>query len=129
MSVRKKTCGEVVNKNINFSTFQWKVGLRFPNRDAFKKAIAKFAVTNGRNLSFVVSNKNRQQRLGVKCFPGCPFRLYASWDSLRACFVVKSIDCEHSCNRNLETNKQMKSIWLVEQFLEVFEERPHWPAN
>ena len=56
---RRRTCGEVVNDNMNFSTFQWKVELRFPNRDAFKKAIAKFVVTNGRNLSFIVSNKNR----------------------------------------------------------------------
>ena len=53
----RRTCGEVVKENTNFSTFQWKVGLRFPNRDAFKKAIAKYAVTNGKNLSFVVSNK------------------------------------------------------------------------
>ena len=55
----RRTCEEVVKENTNFSTFQWKVGLRFPNRDAFKKAIAKYAVTNGKNLSFVVSNKNR----------------------------------------------------------------------
>ena len=105
----RRTCGEVVNENTDFSTFKWKVGLRFPNRDAFKKTIIKYVVTNDRNLSFVVNNKNKQQRLGVKCLLGCPFRLYASWDSWRACFVVKSIDCEHSCNRNIETNKQMKS--------------------
>ena len=54
-----------MNENTNFSTFQWKVGLRFPNREAFKKVVAKFEVTNGKNLSFVVSNKNRQQRLKV----------------------------------------------------------------
>ena len=79
ISVRsRRTCGEVVNENTDFSTFKWKVVLRFPNKDAFKKAIAKYVVTNGRNLTFVISNKNRQQRLGVKCFPGCPFRWYAS---------------------------------------------------
>ena len=104
-----------MNENTNVSIFQWKVGLRFPNKYAFKKVIAKFVVTNGRNLSFVVNNKNRQQRLGVKCLSGCPFRLYAYWDSLRACFVVKSVDGEHSCNINIEANKQMKSTWLIEQ--------------
>ena len=56
-----------MNEITNFSKFQWKASLKFPNRDAFKKKIAKFAVTNDRNLSFVVSNKNMQQRLGVKC--------------------------------------------------------------
>ena len=70
-----------MNENTDFSIFKWKVGLRFQNKDAFKKAVAKFAVTNGRNLSFAVSNKNRQQRLKVKCLQRYPFRLYASWDS------------------------------------------------
>ena len=67
-----------MNENTYFSTFKWKVGLRFPNRDEFKKAVANFAVTNGRNLSFIVNNKHRQQRLRVKCLPRCHFRLYAS---------------------------------------------------
>ena len=39
---RRRTCGEVVNENTDFSTFKWKVRLRFPNRDAFKKAIPKY---------------------------------------------------------------------------------------
>ena len=46
-----------MNKNTTFSTFQWKVGLRFPNRDVFKRAVTKFVIKHGRNLSFVVSNK------------------------------------------------------------------------
>ena len=68
--------GLVMNENTNFSTFKWKVGLRFPNRDPL--TVTKFAITQGRNLSFVVSNKNRQQRPGVKCLTCCPFGLYAS---------------------------------------------------
>ena len=64
--------GLVVNENTYFSTFQWKVGLRFPNGDAFKTTIAKFSITHGRKLNFIVSNKNRQQRLGQ----GKKFRKY-----------------------------------------------------
>ena len=52
--------GLVMNENTNFSTFQWKVGLRFPNRDAFKRVVKKFSKTQGRNVSFIVNNKNRQ---------------------------------------------------------------------
>ena len=37
--------GLVVNENTYFSTFQWKVGLRYPNRDTFKKAVTKLAIT------------------------------------------------------------------------------------
>ena len=38
---RSRVRGLVVNKNTDFSTFKWKVGLRFPNRDAF----TKFSIT------------------------------------------------------------------------------------
>ena len=75
--------------------------------------ITKFAITRGRNLSFVVINKNKQQRLGVKCLTCNPFRSHASWDLRRACFVVKSVDGEHSCNINMDANKKIKSTWLA----------------
>ena len=55
--------------------------------------------------------------------------MYSSWDSMRAYFVLKSVDSEHTYNRNMEANKKMKSTWLAEQFLKVFKARPHWPAN
>ena len=102
-----------MNENTYFSTFKWKTCLRFPNRDGFKRAVAKFAITHGRNLSFNVSN-NKQQRLGVKCLTGYPFRVYSSWDLRRACFVVKSVDGEQNCNINMDANKLMKSSWLAE---------------
>ncbi|KAL2944418.1 putative protein FAR1-RELATED SEQUENCE 10 [Bienertia sinuspersici] len=74
-------------------------------------------------------DESRQQRLGVKCNPGCPFRLYCSWDSRRAAFVVKSVEDQHTCVRNMESNRQLKSTWLAKQFLELFKSRPHWPAK
>ena len=53
-----------------------------------------------------------------------PFKLHASWDSWRAYFIMKSVNGEHSCNRNMDANKKMKSTWLVENFLEVFKAIP-----
>ena len=80
-----------MNENTNFSTFQWKIGLKFPNRDAFKKAIAKFVITNGINLSYIVGNKNMQQRLGIKCLTGCvtpPTRHPVSSESVTFFFLL-----------------------------------------
>ena len=38
ISERKmRSKGLVVNENTDFSTFKWKVGLRFPNIDAFQR--------------------------------------------------------------------------------------------
>ncbi|CAH9106999.1 unnamed protein product [Cuscuta epithymum] len=118
-----------VDSNTDFSTFEWKVGQRFATREDFKRAVAKFAILQGRNLSFAMSNKKRQQRLGVKCVDGCPFRLYSSWDSRRATFVVKTVVGKHNCHRNMKRNKQLKSTWVARQFLDVFKARPHWPAK
>ncbi|KAL2928247.1 Isoleucine--tRNA ligase [Bienertia sinuspersici] len=119
----------VVSDGTDWTTFEWRVGHRFPNRKSFKDAVARYAIFQGRNLSVVLSDKKRGQRLGVKCLPGCNFSLYASWDSATNCFIVKSVKSGHSCVRNMEKNKQLKSTWMAQQFLEIFKARPHWPAK
>ncbi|XP_056690232.1 uncharacterized protein [Spinacia oleracea] len=126
---RRRRRAVLVGEHTDFSVFQWKVGQRFPNRAAFNDAVAKYAVLQGRNLFIQASNMRRQQRLGVKCVTGCPFYVYASWDSRRAILVVKRVDGEHSCHRNMKRNRQLKTTWVAKQFLEVFKARPHWPAS
>ncbi|KAL2940406.1 Neurogenic locus notch-like protein 1 [Bienertia sinuspersici] len=78
VQVRRLKRSLLVDTETDFTVFKWKVGQRFPTRELFREAVAKFAVFQGRNLSIVVSNHSRQQRLGVKCTEGCPFKLYAS---------------------------------------------------
>ncbi|KAL2929308.1 Sulfate adenylyltransferase subunit 1, partial [Bienertia sinuspersici] len=119
----------LVSENSDWASFKWRARQRFPTRELFKKAIAKFAIIQGRNLGIVVSNKKRNQRIGMKCIGDCPFRLYSSWDSRRASFVVKTVMNEHTCCRNMVKNKQLKSTWCAEQLLEVFKAKPHWPAK
>ncbi|KAL2899215.1 Turripeptide VIII-01, partial [Bienertia sinuspersici] len=126
---RRAKRGLLVGKDTDFSKFQWQVGQRFTSRVEFKQAVTKFAIFQGRNLCVVAANKKRQQRIGVRCSEGCPFWLYASWDSRRGSFVVKGVMNEHTCLRNMEKNIQLKSTWLAEQLLDVFKARPHWPAK
>ncbi|KAL2898930.1 Replicase polyprotein 1a [Bienertia sinuspersici] len=129
IQARRTRRGELVSDKSDFSVFQWKVGQRFATRGKFKNAVITYGILQGRNLSFVVSNKKRGQRVGVTCVEGCPFKLYASWDSRRGTFVVKSVVNEHTCLRIMERNRQLKSSWVAEQFLEVFKAKPHWPAK
>ncbi|KAL2905507.1 Leucine-zipper-like transcriptional regulator 1 [Bienertia sinuspersici] len=105
------------------------VGQRFTTREAFREVVAQYAVAQGKNLSFGGSNKKQLQRLEAKCLPGCHFNVYGSWDKRRACFVVKSLEEKHTCNRNMVKNIQLKATWLAKQFLEIFKSRPHWPAK
>ncbi|KAL2898823.1 Potassium-transporting ATPase KdpC subunit [Bienertia sinuspersici] len=119
----------VVSQNTDWNTFVWSVGQRFTTREAFREAVAHYVVAQGNNQSFVGSNKNQLRRLEAKCLPGCPFKVYGSWDNRTACFVVKSLEEKHTCNRNMVKNKQLKATWLAKQFLEIFKSRPHWPAK
>ncbi|XP_021726150.1 uncharacterized protein LOC110693302 [Chenopodium quinoa] len=83
----------------------------------------------GRDLTYDIRNTKVNQSLGVKCVEGCAFYLYGAWESRRATFVVKTVQLEHTCHRNMKRNRQLKSKWVAKQFLEVFKNRPHWPAK
>ncbi|KAL2943025.1 AdoMet-dependent rRNA methyltransferase spb1 [Bienertia sinuspersici] len=80
---------------------------RFARKEDVKNAVAKYGVLQD----------------------GCPFRLYLSWDTRRAAFVVKTVGEEHTCVRTTTKNKQLKANWVADQMLEVFKNRPHWPAK
>ncbi|KAL2940963.1 Na(+)-translocating NADH-quinone reductase subunit F [Bienertia sinuspersici] len=127
--LRRSNRSLLIGPNTNFSSFKWKLGQRFTTRSDFKEAMAKYGILQGRNVGILISNKGRQQRLGVSCEKGCTFRLYASWDTRRASYVLKTVKGEHTCVRNMERTKQMKTGWMARQFLEVFKARPHWPAK
>ncbi|KAL2899991.1 Mediator of DNA damage checkpoint protein 1 [Bienertia sinuspersici] len=129
VEVRQSRRRLLIGPNTDFGVFQWQVGQRFASRGDFKQAVAKVGIFQGRDLGISISDKKRQQRLGVQCSKGCPFRIYASWDTRRACFVVKRVSGEHTCVRNMEWNKQLKIGWMAKQLLEVFKARPHWPAK
>ncbi|KAL2893285.1 Transposase for insertion sequence element ISRM5 [Bienertia sinuspersici] len=93
----------IVSLDTDFTVFKWKVGQRFATRSDFKKAVAKYGIYQGRNVSIKISNKSRQQRIGV---------------SKRRTYLPE----KH------EKNKQLKCTWLAEQLLDGFKARPHWPG-
>ena len=74
---------------VNWKKIKWIVGTSFPNPTAFKDVLTKYALAQGRSLKIAVSDKNKQNRLGVVCVLGCSFRLYASWDKKKSEYTVK----------------------------------------
>lgn len=80
-------------------------------------------------MSITFSKYKRNQKILVNCVSGCKYYLYGGWDSRREVYVVRSVDGEHNCSRNMTKNRQMKSRCVAKQFLEVFKVRPHWPAK
>ncbi|KAH9613758.1 hypothetical protein KSS87_007755 [Heliosperma pusillum] len=126
---RKRSSVPIVDEKSDFSKLKWCVGIRFPNPELFKEAVTRYAVAQGRDLTFDISDKARGRKLRVRCKQGCPFKLYGSWDNKLACFLVKTVDHQHTCHRTMNSNRQLKSTWVAKQFLEVFKAKPHWPAK
>ena len=79
-----------VHGGTDFRKFKWIVGQVFSTPVEFKEAVRKYAIHQGRNVKFYLSDKSKLNKLGVRCVDGCPFKLYASWDKKRACFIVNS---------------------------------------
>ena len=79
----------MVGVAIEFSIFKWEVGERFTTRKKdFREAIAKYDIFQGRIVEIDVSNKARDQRVGVNCQTTCRFRLYASLDILKIVYML-----------------------------------------
>jgi MuDR family transposase len=119
----------VVNNKTDFRRFKWCVGIVFGNHLEFRQAVTRYAIAQGRNLKICASDKKRLQRLGVRCVAGCPFRIFASWDRKIASYVVKSVDGNHTCQRNMDSNIQFKASWCADELLDLFKSRPHIPSS
>ncbi|KAJ0437619.1 putative transcription factor interactor and regulator CCHC(Zn) family [Helianthus annuus] len=90
-----------VSAQTNWKKFVWKVGTRFASRDAFKEAVRRYAVANGRNLFIAKSDSKQQGRLVIKCVAGCPFYLFCSMHTGKECYMIKSVKNHHTCQRNM----------------------------
>ncbi|KAK9079880.1 hypothetical protein SSX86_001553 [Deinandra increscens subsp. villosa] len=119
----------IVTDETDWSKWDWIVGTRFPTRAAFKEAVRRYAVNNGRNLRISVSNRKRGGRIGVKCVDGCPFKLYCSVNEKSGCLMVKKTVVTHTCMRNMTKNRQLTTEFVATDFLLIFKTRPFWPAK
>ncbi|XP_076933554.1 uncharacterized protein LOC143599494 [Bidens hawaiensis] len=72
--------GESEDDNVRGKKYKQKVPVVYSLQgDAFKQAVRKYAVINGRNVYISISDKKRLGRLGVNCVKGCPFYLFSSF--------------------------------------------------
>ena len=83
---------------------KWQVGMRFATTQIFKEAIVRFALAQGFDLNFNISDVGRKG-LQVVCKGTCNFKVYASWDNRKATYVVKSVTDHHRCTRNMFRNR------------------------
>ena len=64
--------------------------------------------------------KNEGVRILVICaHERCEFRAFASWNSNKSVFVIRSLNDEHSCNR------AMSAKWLPTRYMEQIRDDPN----
>ena len=46
-----------------------------------------------------------------------------------ASYVVKTVDGQHTCQRNIDSNRQFKASWCAKKLLDLFKSRPYIPSS
>ncbi|XP_060183285.1 uncharacterized protein LOC132613276 [Lycium barbarum] len=90
----------------------WETGLAFESAKQFRKALTRYVVQQHIELDKYV---NEPTRVRVKCTAGCPWLLFASFDSRTNDFVVKNYNPVHKCNGTTK-NKLVNSLYISERY-------------
>ncbi|XP_060200259.1 uncharacterized protein LOC132628500 [Lycium barbarum] len=90
----------------------WETGLAFESAKQFRKALTRYAVQDHVELDKYV---NEPTRVRVKCTVGCPWLLFASFDSRTNDFVVKNYNPVPKCNGTTK-NKLVNSLYISERY-------------
>ncbi|XP_066351395.1 uncharacterized protein [Miscanthus floridulus] len=92
------------------------VGQVFGTVELVRKAIIEYSL---RNRVEIKMPRNDRKRVKAHCAKGCPWNIYASMDSRTNCFLVKTYNGHHNCQKKWMI-KTCTSKWLVEKYLETF---------
>jgi len=111
-------------KGFKFKTFKeedmvnpiFKVGMLFPSVEILRKAITEYSL---RERVEIKMPRNDRRRVRAHCADGCPWYMYASFDSRAKAFMVKTYCGAHNCQREWVL-KRCTARWLSEKYLETF---------
>ncbi|GKV50276.1 hypothetical protein SLEP1_g56989 [Rubroshorea leprosula] len=96
-----RTASSHLHYDPNCEVPHFEVGMVFKNAIQFKEAIAKYSVKKGCNLHWK-KNEPGRQRYACDVKNGCPWEIYAGFDSADNCFKIKTYYRKHAC---FKTNK------------------------
>ncbi|KAK4269207.1 hypothetical protein QN277_022395 [Acacia crassicarpa] len=99
--------------------------MTFLDRGELRKAIDNYAIEKGVNVKIVKSEK---KMVIATCEDGCPFRLYASRESVGTGYMVKSLNHEHMCAR-VYKNQRASARWLAEYFKDKVQANPQYSVT
>jgi hypothetical protein len=92
------------------------IGLVFPTIEKLREAIGEY---NVRNRAEIKMPRNDRIRVRAHCTKGCPWNLYASFDSRMKSFVVKTYCGGHTCQKEWSV-KKCTAKWIASKYLDAF---------
>lgn len=104
-------------KNIEF-----KVGMKFSNKEEFKNAVRDYGIGHGRKLKYKV---NAGTRFHLICEDKCPWDLWVSKVQGSGMLQVKSLCNKHTCTRVFK-NKLGNTKFLADFYGERIRKCPEW---
>jgi hypothetical protein len=102
------------DEDMRNSTFS--VGLVFPSREKLREVIDEYTVRNRVDIKLP---RNDKIRIRAHCDEGCPWNLYASFDSRMKSFVVKTYYGRHNCQKQWKVRK-CTARWIADKYVESF---------
>jgi len=94
----------------------FKIGMKFASVQLLRKAITEYSIKHRVEIKMPWNDKTR---IKAHCDVGCPWYLYASFDSRMECFLIKSYVGDHHCQKKWVL-KRCTAKWLANKYLDKF---------
>lgn len=120
--VRKKPKWDVYDPNVDMWKFEPTEGMKFADKEEFKRAMSDWSVAQGKSLHW---ERNCNEYVIVGCKEGCPFYIYASPMNTEASFQIKTFINVHHCSHDYNL-PLAKTKWLSEKYHEKIVSNPSW---
>ncbi|CAN6268941.1 unnamed protein product [Urochloa humidicola] len=103
-----------VPEDLNNPSFA--IGMCFSSVEMVRKAVTEYSLKHRVDIKMP---RNDKTKVGAHCAAGCPWNLYASYDSRVKTFLVKRYVPEYNCRREWVL-KRCTANWLADKYHETF---------
>ncbi|CAN6352866.1 unnamed protein product [Urochloa humidicola] len=100
----------------DMSNPEFKVGMVFSSIDELREAISEYSIRNRVAINKPINDK---KRIKAHCAEGCPWFMWASFDSRAKGIMVKTYEGKHTCKKEWEI-KAFTAKYLAAHYLETF---------
>jgi hypothetical protein len=94
----------------------FKIGMKFALVELLRKAFTEYSIKQRVEIKMPTNDRSRVR---AHCDAGCPWSLYASFDSRMQCFLIKSYVGDQICQKKWVL-KKCTAAWLANKYVDKF---------